>query len=386
LERKDKIRKLFNSYIQGDISREKLGEFLSGFIDEADKAYLSELLLQELEKEPDMQGQEDLIRDIADSAELKIFAATKSGTKVIRLRKWISVAASLLIAISVLSYFLIHKPATTNSYQASTTDIPAGSNSAILTLGNGSKINLDVQKGGRLQAQPNTVIDRVAGSLQYGKSDDPGSKFAYNILETPRGGQYQLTLPDGSKVWLNAATKIKYPTSFNGSDRTVELSGEAYFEISKNKTKPFRVISGEQTIEVLGTHFNIMAYNDESYKRSTLLEGSIKVIAHGQQKMIKPGEQVTVDKNNRLDISEADLDANMAWKNGKTYFKNTDIPTMMRSLGRWYNLTIEYQGEISRRHFTGGISRQSSLSGMLKILEMNDIHTRIEGRKLIVLP
>jgi ferric-dicitrate binding protein FerR (iron transport regulator) len=194
-----------------------------------------------------------------------------------------------------------------------------------------------------------------------------------------------LVLPDGTKVWLNAASSLKYPAAFAGNERRVELNGEAYFEVSKDPSKPFFVKTASQTVAVLGTHFNINSYTDESATKTTLLEGSVKVTGNnGQSVKIKPGEQA-INYANAISIKEnVDTDEAIAWKNGKFMFKNTDLQTIMRQLSRWYDVDVEYQGKIEQKHYMGRISRNVPVSQIFEILKTSGLNFTINGRKIIV--
>jgi ferric-dicitrate binding protein FerR (iron transport regulator) len=295
----------------------------------------------------------------------------------------IAIAASLLLMLSTGGYFFLNRKTSINQTASTKQDIAPGGNRAILTLSNGSKVNLTDAKNGNIAGQFGVAISKTAkGQIIYTAT---GKALAdqFNIIETPNGGEYQVILPDGSHVWLNAASSLKYPVSFTGTDRKVELTGEAYFEVAHNKAKPFRVASQGQTVEVLGTHFNIMAYGEDAMK-TTLLEGSVKVIKGLSSRIMKPGEQAVVTKN--ILVLQADVEDATAWKDGRTSFKAANIATLMRSLSRWYDVAVEYRGDIPDKTFTGSIPRNSNLSTMLKILGEMDIHAHIEGRKIIVTP
>jgi ferric-dicitrate binding protein FerR (iron transport regulator) len=208
-------------------------------------------------------------------------------------------------------------------------------------------------------------------------------------VTTPRGGQYQLLLSDGSKVWLNSASSIRFPVSFAGDTRRVEVSGEAYFEVAKNPSMPFKVdVDGKNEVEVLGTHFNINSYADEGSIKTTLLEGSVKVtsLKTHESKLITPGQQAQLNKEGQITISKADPDKVMAWKNGYFNVDGADTKTVMQLLSRWYDVDVVYEGAIPQREWGGDIEKNLKLSQMLKILEKNNLHFRLEGRKLMVLP
>ncbi|AYL95583.1 FecR family protein [Mucilaginibacter celer] len=273
-------------------------------------------------------------------------------------------------------------------------DLQPGTNKATLTLADGSTLVLDSNRRGKIASQQNVVIKADEdGKLVYeaSRGDElarpsaPVLTIALNVLTTPRGGQYQLVLPDGTKVWLNAASSLKYPAAFTGIERKVELTGEAYFEVSKDPSKPFYVKTAGQTVTVLGTHFNINSYTDEAATKTTLLEGSVKVTGNnGQSVKIKPGEQA-VNYANDISIKQnVNTDEAIAWKNGKFMFRNTDLQTIMRQLSRWYDVDVEYRGTIAQKHYMGRISRNVPVSQIFEILKTSGLNFTINGRKIIV--
>jgi ferric-dicitrate binding protein FerR (iron transport regulator) len=205
-------------------------------------------------------------------------------------------------------------------------------------------------------------------------------------LGTPRGGQYRLMLPDGSKVWLNAVSSIRYPTAFTGKERRVEITGEAYFEIVKDASRPFKVsVNSSMEVSVLGTHFNINAYTDEPTIKTTLLEGSVKVTHNEHSVVIKPGEQTQFNSEGTMKVvHDANVDQAVAWRNGMFEFEDADLQSILRQVMRWYDVDVEYQGNIPDRYFTAIISRDKTLTGVLEILKLSDIDYKLEGKKLVV--
>lgn len=273
-------------------------------------------------------------------------------------------------------------------------DVLPGSNKAILTLADGSSIILDSASNGQIAWQGNTQVIKLAdGQLRYIANKVTGDKPLYNTMRTPRGGQYRLTLPDGTRVWLNSESSIIYPAVFAGNERTVSITGEAYFEVAKiidpgthKAGHPFKVKANEMTVEVLGTYFNINAYSDETNIKTTLLEGSVKVWHGKLSGMLKPGEQSQVNEQVGLKIvRDADLEATMAWKNGLFHFSNADVQTVMRQLMRWYDMEVVYEGKIPVREFQGKIQKNLNLSQVLNILRKMEVNLRLEGKKLIVI-
>ncbi|MEO8713176.1 MAG: FecR domain-containing protein, partial [Parafilimonas sp.] len=304
----------------------------------------------------------------------------------------IAVAAAVLIFISIGSYlYFFNKPKTqtalNDAHQILKNDVLPGGNKATLTLANGAKIILDSTQNGIIAQQGNAKISKLTnGQLVYNTSGEKLATIAYNILSTPRGGQYQLTLPDGSLVWLNAASSIRYPTAFTGTQRNVEITGEAYFEVAKNPSKPFIVTANGMQVEVLGTHFNINAYADETSIKTTLLEGTVQIKKGVLQTVLKPGQQAQLNESAGLKIlNNINVDDVVAWKNGFISFKSADLKTIMRQVSRWYDVDVVYEGNIVQRNFTGEISRSANLSELLKILQASNIQFEMKEKKLIVM-
>jgi len=311
--------------------------------------------------------------------------------------KWLA-AASVLLFISITTFWYINRKrdeavnlANTEQKTTKPVDIAPGSNQAILTLGDGSSIALDDKANGIITQQEGAFVKKTDdGHVVY----DAGKNAiaAINTITTPNGGQYRLTLADGTNVWLNAASSIKFPTKFTGNTREVEITGEVYFEVAKDKLRSFNVVSQNQVIEVLGTHFNVNTYKDEPAEKTTLLEGSIKVSRirnllkdESTTRVLKPGQQsVLTNSKVAFRVQSTDMEEAVAWKNGYFKFDKVDIQTIMRQVARWYNVEVEYRGGISEDLFVGKIARSENVSGVLRILELSKIKTSIEGRKIIV--
>jgi transmembrane sensor len=309
----------------------------------------------------------------------------------------ISIAAAFLLSMGIGSYFLLNSPKKeklANKNENTNKSILPGGNHAMLTLMNGTSILLDSMKNGVVITDEvsNTIIKKDGGQLLYTKNSQViASQTDYNTLQTPRGGQYLLVLSDGTRVWLNAASSLRYPTSFSGHERKVELEGEAYFEVAKimspstNRSVPFIVsVIGKYNVEVLGTHFNIMAYHDEPFIETTLLEGSVKI----ESKVLGPGQQAQMSEKETSVTVKNDVDVNavIAWKNGKTSFKDASIQTIMRAISRWYDVDVTFEGMIPDKRFKGGLPRNTDLQELLNVLEQNGIHFTVEGKKIIVTP
>lgn len=310
------------------------------------------------------------------------------------LSRFTAAAAVLIVLAAGLYFYLPGWRQATNQHHLKAGDFAPGSTKAILILSNGTKIDLQKGANGIIARQGNTSIKKTAaGQLVYHAppSGTAGQETPeYNLIQIPRGGEYQLVLPDGSRIWLNAASSLRYPAKFSGKERIVELTGEAYFEVAKNAAMPFKVQTKGMLVEVLGTHFNMEAYPEEAIAKTTLLEGSVKVwnTKQGRQQhseILKPGEQAVL-KNGLLDVQNVDTDAAVAWKNGLTYFDQADIKSIMRQVSRWYNVEVEFKGDLSGRTFTGKIPRSANLSKVLKVLELSDIHFKMAGETIVVTP
>ncbi|MBK0383645.1 FecR family protein [Pedobacter sp. SD-b] len=364
-------------------------KYLSGNCTETEKALIETWYLQQnLDHHLDLTEEEQLsdLKEVSSRLEEE-YHPTR------RMFKWSQIAAAIVIFfIGAGLYFYKNnaKKQVNNIEKQFVKDIKPGGNKAILTLANGKKISLDDAKDGELAKQSGILITKTAdGKLVYTITDPRSSNTnlnAYNMIETPRGGQYQINLPDGTKVWLNAASSLRYPTCFLGSKREVSLKGEAYFEVAKDKTKPFRVISDLQTVEVLGTHFNINAYNDEASTKTTLLEGSVKVKSKKTDRhlILEPGNQ-SVLANKSLFKKNVDVEEAVAWKNGQFMFVNESLESIMRKLARWYNVDVNYESGIASSTFTGTISKYKNVSEVLATLELtNSVHFKIKDKTITV--
>jgi ferric-dicitrate binding protein FerR (iron transport regulator) len=344
----------------------------------------------ELRSLKDQYDTEKATVDIFNALNLPTISRVRPIPKRSYVIRW-SVAAALTGVIVIGTWMLINTPRQgklrTVQQAPPGNDILPGSSKAILILGNGERVTLDKTKNGQLARQGNVTIVNKDGRLVYqGSATD--DKVMYNTIATPKGGQYQLVLPDGSKVWLNAASSIRYPTAFTGAQRKVELTGEAYFEIAQNKQQPFIVQARELTVSVLGTDFDVMAYSDEGALHTTLLKGSVMVGQGPQSKLLAPGQQAIVKTNLPIAIrSDVDVEKAIAWKTGFFMFNNTDIKTLMREISRWYDIEVDYEITDFSGAYGGRISRSSTLLQLKQLLEGNGIyHYKIEGRRLVVLP
>lgn len=267
-----------------------------------------------------------------------------------------------------------------------------GKNGALLTLADGRQIVLDSMGNGVVATQYGSDVLLQNGTVVYNTNSQPTTHHspAYNTLVTPRGRQFQIVLPDGTKVWLNAASSIRYPTAFTGNERNVEITGEAYFEVAHNKDKPFHVKSNKQVVEVLGTHFNIMAYDDEPAVKTTLLAGKVRVTVtqpqttnYKQQTILQPGEQAVV--SDKIKVAPVKTAAAVAWKNGEFMFRNEPLENIMRSVARWYDVEIVYKANVAHKEVWGSITRYGNVADVLEMIALTGVaHFKVEGRTIIV--
>ena len=344
--------------------------------------------LQEFEMDKEAAWLKLLERGLPEREPVRMFAW----------KKYVAIAAAVLVIAGGAWIWSRPKENSTIAVNNTTSkqlasNVAPGHDGAILTLAGGKTVVLDSEANGVLATQGNAKLVKLGnGRLAYNadrKTAD--NEVFYNELSTPRGRKFQLTLPDGSNVWLNAASSIRYPTSFTGKERKVAITGEAYFEVAKNVSMPFVVsINNTTRVQVLGTHFNIMAYHDENNITTTLLEGSVKVIKENVTALITPGQQARIDGSTGSPpdikvIKDADTEAATAWKNGYFQFKKESIETIMRQLARWYDVDIQYEGEPVTERFYSKIPRSAYVSTVFKSLEATgSVHFKIDGKKIIV--
>ncbi len=304
--------------------------------------------------------------------------------------------AALVLLVSGLTLYLywINNTLDGNKKQPLTEIIKPGGNKAYLTLENGKQIELSESKEGVISAVNGVTITKTGeGQIVYVEANISNNKsgISYNSISTPKGGQFQIRLPDGSNVWLNAESSLKYPASFTKeNERKVELKGEAYFEVAHNKEKPFIVKTStsnntlSQEIHVLGTHFNINSYDNEAIARTTLLEGSILIKTPSHQFLLKPNQQASLKKEG-LTVSDVDPNEATAWKDGRFMFNNEGIESIMRKISRWYNVDVEFESENKDQVFSGTVSKYETVEKVLSKLELTGAVTfKIEERRIIV--
>ncbi len=407
MDNNENIKRLFQRFLDNECTADEIRALLQYF-----DAGENEVLLRGLIKESaisDTPLSSEELKPLLDIAYSKIQSAITKDTEpqqksIIPLyrRLWfrISAAAAVIFFISITAFYFLYQKnskaiAHTQSVIELIKDVPPGTSNAILTFDDGTTIVLDSASTGTLAHQGGIKVLKLDGQIAYDKSGSAKLQASpvYNTITTARGNQYQVLLADGSKVWLNAASSIHFPSYFTGNERKVEITGEAYFEVAKDPTKPFRVFisspSGKPDgaeIEVLGTHFNVNAYPDEEDVKTTLLKGSVKVKKGSNLQMLSPGEQARLSSDAITIKKDVGLSQVVAWKDGFFVFNNTDIKMIMRQVARWYDVEVDFEGKVPSEGFTGKVSRNVPLSKFLKVLELNGINVKTEGRKITIAP
>ncbi|MBW8685252.1 FecR family protein [Chitinophaga rhizophila] len=385
------IKRLLEKYKRRDITREEYLQLMQAVEDDAYTAAVKADIMETLYSEaPDMGWTEQDGKAILEG----IFSEGRienSRLRIIKRRRLVysSLAAAMvagLVATGVY-YFSGSLPQHEQVVVGKRQPLLPGSNKAMLTLADGTVIPLDSASSGTLAQQGNTQVSNSNGRLSY-NGGGAADKVMYNTVVTPHGGQYQLTLADGSRVWLNAASSIRFPTAFTGQERNVEITGEAYFEVAQQADKPFHVKVNEVQVNVLGTSFNIMAYQDEQAIKTTLVDGAVQLKHGNNASILKPGHQASLSANDdHFQISPADMEQTLAWKEGKFRFRNTNIRTIMRQLSRWYDIQVSYQGDVSEIDLTGVISRREEAGNLLAALEATQrVQFEVSGNNVTVKP
>jgi transmembrane sensor len=393
-----------SGYVNNQLTEEELARFLQ-LMQQEEYAINFKKLVDQLLENNSSTGKADQNRaDIIfqrimgaagreeEAQEIKVVHLRQSSKRFIFLR--IVAAASIIGLILVGTFFWFNRDEQREVSQTEVrkngykNDVLPGGDKAILTLADGSTIVLDDAQNGALTQQGATKVIKLGGKLAYDPTGAGSTEVVYNTITTPRGGQYQIELPDGSQVWLNAASSLRFPTAFAGKERRVEISGEAYFEVAKNKNMPFVVSVNGAEVQVLGTHFNVMAYQEEDVVKTTLLEGVVQFVSGNSTSLLKPGQQSQLTKEGQVKVvSGIDVDEVMAWKNGMFHFENVDIETIMQQLSRWYDVEVVFKSKNTREQFVVEMPRSSKLSDVLRVLELTgDIKFEIEGKKVIVSP
>lgn len=384
-----RLAELLHKYLDQNGSDAEMHEFFNLVEDPANTDQLSSLLgdafsVQQVYASLSGERASQMIENITGQENEEPFEWEE---RVYPMWRKLAAAACVLILLSIGLYRYYSQSAVEKLAPLATqpAGIGPGGQKAMLTLADGTQIELKAASQGEIATQPGISIRKTSdGQITYAihaQKDNQGTLPVINTISTPIGGQYQLILPDGSKVWLNAGSSLRYPTFFAGSERSVELAGEAYFEVTPDKKMPFLVKSENQTVRVLGTHFNVNAYADEPSVKTTLVEGSVQVNA---QRLV-PGQQAVLTEK-RVAVREVDAEAETAWKNGEFVFNGEDLQTIMRMVARWYNIEVVYENPPGDLRYGGEVSRSKNLSDILKMLEATgDVKFKVEGRRVTVI-
>ncbi|WP_343561608.1 FecR domain-containing protein [Sphingobacterium sp.] len=381
------IEDLILKFLKNEISPEE-EQLLQQWIveDDKNKALFDELTNMDVLQRR-MQAFHVLEKEQKEAAKKELFMQIGAETKVVPINRfkrslgWIAAAVVIGFAVIALTINTLRDKASSvpTANVNSKIDVVPAHDGAILTLGNGKKIFLDDSQDGKLT----DVAVKDHNQVSY--VDGSERKVELNTMTTPKGRQFSLILGDGTKVWLNAASSITFPTAFVGAERKINMTGEAYFEVAHDSKKPFMVTVNGMNVQVLGTHFNINSYGDQGSINTTLLQGSVKVSVAGKKQLIKPGQQAQVSNGNIKMLSNIDLAAAVAWKNGFFSFDGVDIKGLTKELSRWYDIEVIYEG-YPKDLFSGEIDRNLTLTQVMKGLADTKVRYRIEGNKLIILP
>lgn len=391
------IASLFEKYLSGSCTADELQSLLDHFEESNESDQLRLLIEKQMQQQINTKDAEKLQNALA-KLDININTALNTRKQIVEKTikywpmKWISVAAAIAtILFGAGLFYFSNSTSLDQTKTAYTNDISPGKVGATLTLANGEQIRLDTAANGEIANQAGISISKADdGQIIYEIKPAKGTQQnvdAINTLTTAKGETYMLTLPDKSKVWMNAASSLTYSANLNkNGNRIVKLDGEAYFEIEKDKNHPFVVESKGQQVEVLGTHFNINAYNDERNIKTTLLEGSVKVSGERNNIILQPGQQSILTGANQLVVTKVDLQEAVAWKNGEFLFRDDDFRTVMRKIARWYNIEVVYEASAPLHLELGGVTyRTRNISSVLKMMEKTgEVHFKIEGNKVTV--
>lgn len=399
MEKTDDIQAVFKRFLDDQHSSQDLSRIQSYLNSNEDNDALSKLVEDKLsELGDDLVYDEAVIASILSNVDKKVFASLdrtdvandsiRQISFVRRLWRPLAIAAVFLVALTV-GYLVMDRNKESQSQMELADAIFPGGNKAVLVLSDGTSINLNDVDNGLLAEQSGMKIEKDEdGLITYELStlEKEDAVISYNSIVTPNGGQYKVILSDGTSVWLNAASSLRYPTRFSGNERRVELVGEGYFEVAENKQMPFIVESEGQKVQVLGTHFNINTYDDENIVKTTLLEGAVKVSTGKQAGLLSPGEQARVNlTTDRITISDVNVERIIAWKNGRFSFEETNIRNIMKQVSRWYDVDVSFEGDFSAVELSGVISRTENVAQLLKLLKgTRQVDFKLVGKSITV--
>lgn len=386
---KSKFQLLIDKYLDGQISEAEKAELFRIYqaYQNKDLQWDNALMDKQSVVEKKLLNKINNEIDALQNAEAK-----KKKPYYLHLIKY-AAAVAVLVMLATGSYFFLKKEPVKKIAIHVPHDVLPGGNKAILTLANGQQVVLTGAQKGQIATQGIMTIHKTAdGMIEYlaGSDQPPANPDAFNTISTPRGGQFWVTLPDGSKIFLNAASTLKYPVVFDAKERKVTLTGEAYFDVVHDSKQPFMVIAAGQIIKDVGTHFNINAYHDEPIISTTVSQGRVSISNAQHQVLLSAGEQAQVknsDRNAHISIKTVDIEEALAWKDGRFVFDNENIHSIMRKLARWYDIEPEYVSNLPEIGFGGSVSRNKNISEVLKVLELTQaVHFKIDGRRVRIMP
>ncbi|MBS0030340.1 FecR family protein [Chitinophaga sp. 22321] len=373
-----RFRSIIKTYLEGRMSEKELSERLSAHDDELHSTIHEQLESGAFDGLTNPAGREEMYNRVMAQAK-----QTESGLHI-SYRKWFRVAAAILLPVMAVAGWWYYTQEQLPHKLTEHHITRSAKNKVVLTLSDGTAIELDSSGKGVVARQGNTVVlKKDNGQLVYNPSLNKGGEVLYNKISTPKGETFRVTLPDGSTALLNAASSIRFPVVFSKDSRQVEVTGEAYFEIEKARA-PFRVKTRGAEIQVLGTKFNVNGYTDESALRVTLLEGAVKVAGSRDSVMLHPGQQAVLTGYDAGVRDRVDLEEAMAWKNGNFVFNSLTLPEIMRQICRWYDVEVTYEGPVSQKRFTGIVGRNESISEVLGFMQTAGIKYKINDRKIVI--
>jgi ferric-dicitrate binding protein FerR (iron transport regulator) len=382
---KEQFQKLYQGYLDQSLSESEIERFFGATKEPQFEQYLSQLIDESAIVAP-------LIEDEERKRQVWEYLHRSRKGKVVLLprqretrRVWMVAAAFFLLVLGTWWIFQAPKPSLSTPQLTQAKYALPGRDAAILTLSDGSQVVLDSTKGTIINNNNGVQIINTAGLLSY-VGEGVSGEIVYNTISTARGNRYQLLLGDGTKVWLNSATSLKYPVAFNGKERRVELTGEGFFEVAKDKTKPFSVVTSSQEIRVLGTHFNVSSYKDEETVQTTLIEGSVSVKDKRTAVVLKPGSQAMSNASGLHVNTDVDTDKVISWKQGWFDFDGMDFKMILRQVSRWYDVDVVYKGNIPDEKFGGRIKRDVPLSQVLQLLQNRGVKFQLQGNVITVMP
>ena len=389
-----RAKTLFEQYLNETLPPEDIWELKRAIHDDRFRVLFDELLKNAFKDSSFEETDDDAKQAVLNILNLKISQQNEAELGKNKQRRlipfrWLAGAAALLFIALGAGWLFLHEDKKEGKQNTYSHNIRPGGNRATLTLSNGKKLILTDALNGQLANESGVQVNKTKqGEIVYmitSRKNSAQQALPYNTLTTKRGEQFQVVLPDGSHVWLDAVSSLRYPVAFSGNERKVELTGQGYFEVTHNAAMPFIVKTAKTEVQVLGTHFNVSAYDDASDDKTTLLEGSVKVKSSNSTALLKPGDQAVSDNNGHLNIShDVDVEQETAWKNGLFIFKGAGIQEIMAKASRWYDIDVIYKGNIPKKRLNGRMSREVDISELLGILQFEGIKFRMEGKNLVI--